>query len=89
MTTSTTVKIEKIEISISGISKERIQSSFIDFDRELQIQAPGILRRKNIMLSQLDEINAGSLNVNQNIRQDDLRKVVAERVLKSIVQESL
>jgi cell division protein YceG involved in septum cleavage len=87
--TTTTVKIGKIEISISGISKERVQSSFTSLERELQIQAPSILKSYNSMVSQIDEIHAGSLNVNQNISPADLRKAVAQKVLNSIVQESL
>lgn len=83
------LKIEKIEISISRISKQTIQSSFTNFERELKIQAPAILRSNNSMDFQINEVHAGILNVNQNISPAELRKAVALKVLESILQESL
>jgi hypothetical protein len=85
----TTIRIEKIEVTISGLSKETVRSSFVGLDKELSIQAGQILWHNKNSLYHSSQINAGNLKVNSNIHPAHLRQIVARQVVKSLVQESL
>jgi hypothetical protein len=87
--TDTSISIEKIEVSISGLSNETVKSSFANFDKEVALQAGKFLKNNQNGLYQFDRINVGNLQVRKDIQPDQLSKMIVERILKSIVQESL
>jgi hypothetical protein len=90
MMMNTTISIDKIEVSISGLSSEIVKRSFANFDKELALQAGKLLMKGNQNgIHNLDTINVGNLQVHHNIQPAQLRKIIADRILKSIVQESL
>jgi len=87
--TDTKISIEKIEISISGLSSETVKRSFENFEQELALEAGKFLKTNQNVIHNSDTINVGRLQVNSDIQPAQLRRIIAETVLKSIVQESL
>lgn len=85
----TVIRIENIEITISGLSKDTVRSSIIGLDNELSIQARQILGSNKNFLYHSNQINEGNLKVDSNIHPAHLRKIIAKKVVESIVQESL
>ena len=86
---NTNISIEKIEVSITGISDNIAKRSFVQFDKELSLQASKFLNGGYNLAHHLNSIDGGSLHVHRDIQPAQLRRLVAERVLKSMVQESL
>jgi hypothetical protein len=85
----TAIRIENIEITISGLSKETVRSSIIGLDNELSIQARQILGSNKNFHNHSNQINAGNLKVSSNIHPANLRQIISKRVLESMLQESL
>jgi hypothetical protein len=87
---NTTINIDKIEVSISGLSNEIVKKSFVNFDEELALQAGKLtLKGNHKRVHNLDTISIGNLRVHQDVQPSQLRRMIVERILQSIVQESL
>lgn len=83
------VSIKKIEISINGLSDKTAKRSFAEFDKELSAQASLFLKGDRNFVHDSSRIDGGKLNVHSNIRPAHLRRLVAQRILTSMVRESL
>ena len=79
------ISIKKIEISISGLSDKTVNKSFMEFDKELSSQSSQFLKGDLDLVDKSSIISVRNIHVDSEIHPGQLRKLVAERILKSMV----
>lgn len=82
---NTSIKIDRLEIRLKGISPQAARVTFAGIGNELMEQ---LVKRHNLLKGEhpayIEKIDSGTMKIERNTNSSDLRRQVAARIANSV-----
>jgi hypothetical protein len=86
---NTSIKIDRLEIRLKGVSPQAARVTFAEIGNELMEQ---LAKQQNLLKGEhaayIEKIDSGTMKIEKNTNSSDLRKLVAARIANSVGSRS-